>query len=367
MSSDREKIVILDDDMANLTMGSHILKTFYDVTPVSSAAKFQDILFKVAPSLVLLDIEMPEMNGFEVIKKMKANPRFADIPVIFLTSKNDVPSEVEGFELGGADYISKPFSPPILLKRIENQLLILKQKKDLLANQEKLKDYADHLQEKVLEKTKDLIDLQNAVLVTVSDLVEFRDKLTGSHILRTQLYLKALVEELVKEGIYKDVISKWDIDLFIASAPLHDVGKIAITDLILNKPDKLTIDEFEIMKTHVTAGIDAIERIMHHTNNHAFLKHALLVAGTHHEKWDGTGYCTGLKGDNIPMEGRLMAISDVYDALISVRSYKKALTHEEACRIMEGNSGTNFDPVLVGVFKNVEAEFNRIAREHVAA
>jgi len=366
MESNRETIVIVDDDMTSLTMGSHILDTDYDVTPLASPVKFLGIIDKLNPDLVLLDIEMPEMNGFEVLKRMKANPRFADTPVIFLTSKNDVASELEGFELGAVDYVSKPFSPPILLKRIANQILIMHQKRDLLASQSKLKDYADNLEEKVLEKTWDLLDLQNAVLTTVSDLVEFRDKLTGGHILRTQLYLKALTAELVKEGIYRNETADWDMSLFISSAPLHDVGKIAITDLILNKPARLTPDEFEIMKTHVSAGIDAIKKIMAHTKNHAFLTHALLVAGTHHEKWDGTGYSTGLKEFNIPLEGRLMAIADVYDALISVRSYKKAIPHEQACKIIEESSGTSFDPVLVGVFKAVESEFNTIARMYSA-
>jgi len=363
MDDGQETIVIVDDDMTNLTMGSYILKNYYNVTPMLSAVKFLEILDKLNPDLVLLDVEMPSMSGFEVIKKMKTNPRFADTPVIFLTSKNDVSSEVEGFDLGAVDYISKPFSAPVLLKRISNQLLIVRQKKDLMASQAMLKDYADNLEEKVREKTKDLFDLQNAILTTVADLVEFRDKLTGGHIIRTQLYLKALTEELFREELYKTETAGWDMDFFLSSAPLHDVGKIAITDLILNKKDKLSSEEFEIMKTHVKAGIEAIEKIMSHTKRHDFLRHAISIAGTHHEKWDGSGYPGGLSGDNIPLEGRLMAIADVYDALISVRSYKKSLTHEEACKIIEENSGIHFDPVLINVFKEVEAEFKIIASE----
>ena len=363
MENSRFKIILVDDNMANLTMGMNMLRTFYEVSPVSSAFKFFEILEKVHPDLVLLDIEMPEMDGYETIKKMKADPRFNDIPVIFLTAKSDENSELEGFDLGAVDYISKPFSAPLLLKRIDNQLLIVRQKRDLLVSQARLKDYADNLEEKVLEKTREVLDLQNAVVITLADMVEFRDKLTGDHVIRTQLYLKALLEELVREEIYKDEIADWDMDFLLSSAPLHDVGKISISDLILNKPGKHSPEEFEIMKSHVTAGVDAIERIMRKSNRHAFLHHALLIAGTHHEKWNGTGYPVGLRGKNIPLEGRLMAIADVYDALISVRPYKEAFSHEEACRIIENGAGTHFDPVLIGVFREVKGEFERVVRE----
>jgi len=364
MESARHKIILVDDNAANLTIGRNLLRTFYEVYPAPSAEKLFQIMENITPDLILLDIEMPEMNGYEAIKIVKANKRLADIPVIFLTSKNDADSELEGFDLGAADYIAKPFSAPLLLKRIENQLLIVQQKNDLLASQAALKDYADNLEIKVREKTAEVVNLQNAVLATVADLVEFRDKHTGGHINRTQRYLQTLIGELIKEGIYADEIATWDIDFFLPSAQLHDVGKIAITDLILNKPDKLTPEEFEIMKTHVPVGVDAIERIMGETNEqHAFLRHALLIAGMHHEKWDGTGYPVGLKGYNIPLEGRLMAIADVYDALISERPYKQAYTHEEACRIIEGGAGSHFDPALVDVFRNVKADIERIARE----
>ena len=365
MTTDRSKIILVDDSMVDLTMGRNMLKTFYDVYPAPSAAKLFEILEGIIPDMILLDIEMPGVSGYEAIKKLKSDARFADIPVIFLTAKNDEDSELEGFNLGAADYMYKPLSAPLLLKRISNQLLITSQRKSLLASQAALKDYADNLEEKVHEKTEEVLNLQNAVLTTVTDLVEFRDKLTGGHTSRTQLYLKTLVEELIKQDIYMDKVSKWDMEFFLPSAQLHDVGKIAITDLILNKPGKLTPEEFEIMKTHVTVGVDAIERIMLHTKEHQFLSHALYIAGTHHEKWDGTGYPLGLKGDNIPLEGRLMAIADVYDALISERPYKKPKTHEEAARIIIDSSGTHFDPVLVEIFKNVEAEFKRIAEDVV--
>ena len=354
---------MVDDIIPNLDQGRNLLKTIYEVFPAPSAEKLFEILENVVPDLILLDIEMPVMNGYEAIKKLKADPRYSEIPVIFLTSKDDDASEMEGFDLGAADYMTKPFSGPLLIRRISNQLLIVKQKKELLANQASLKDYADNLEIKVREKTAEVVELQNAILATVADLVEFRDKLTGGHVARTQRYLKALITELVSEGIYNDEISKWDMDFYLPAAQLHDVGKIAISDLVLNKPSKLTKEEYEIMKTHVTVGVDAIEQIMSKTKEHAFLNHALYITGMHHEKWDGSGYPVGLNGYNIPLEGRLMAIADVYDALISKRPYKKAFTHEEACNIIEEGAGSHFDPGLVEIFKKVKDEFKQIAKE----
>ncbi|MCL2479015.1 MAG: response regulator, partial [Treponema sp.] len=255
MEDSRKTIILVDDNLANLNQGKNILKPFYRVFPAPSSAKLFETLENIVPDLILLDIEMPEMNGYETIRKFKADPRFKDIPVIFLTSMNDEKSEMEGFDLGAVDYMTKPFSAPLLLKRIANQLLIVD-------HQKALKDYAENLEIKVNEKTAEVINLQNAVLATVSDLVEFRDKQTGGHIARTQRYMKSLIEGMVRTGLYSDIISRWDISVILLSAQLHDVGKIAITDLILNKPAKLTNDEFEIMKTHVVVGVDAIKKIM---------------------------------------------------------------------------------------------------------
>ncbi|MDR1857952.1 MAG: response regulator [Treponema sp.] len=355
-------IFVVDDNDTNLAKAKQALEGHYRVFPLPSAAKMFSLLEKIVPDMILLDIKMPEMNGFEAIQKLKADKRFGDIPVIFLTANINEESELEGFDLGAADYMSKPFSVPRLLKRVATQLLIASQKKDLLASQVLLNEYANNLEQKVRDKTKEVVNLQNAVLTTVADLVEFRDKHTGGHISRTQLYLSSLIEELDRERIYTSEIVEWDRDFLLPSAQLHDVGKIAIPDLILNKPGKLTPEEFEIMKTHVTAGVAAINKIMSVTEEHAFLRYALLFAGTHHEKWDGTGYPAGLKGAGIPLEGRLMAIADVYDALISTRPYKKPFTHGEAKKIIEESGGTHFDPVLVDVFRSVSDEFAHVAQ-----
>ena len=356
MNGDRRTIILVDDNPANLTQGKNLLKIFYRVYPAPSAAKLFETLENVVPDLILLDIEMPEMSGLEAIKKLKADARFADIPIIFLTSKSDEASELNGFDLGAADYVSKPFSAPRLFRRISKELLIVQQKKELA-------DYAQNLEKKVCVKTAEVVNLQNAVLATVADLVEFRDKLTGGHTARTQRYVEALVLEIGRGGAYQAEISEWDLDFFLPSTQLHDVGKIAISDLILNKPGKLTPEEFEIMKSHVTAGVDAIEKIIANAVDHVFLRHALYIVGTHHEKWDGTGYPIGLKGLDIPLEGRLMALADVYDALISERPYKKPMPHAEAAKIIVDGAGTHFDPVLVDVFRNISDAFAHAARE----
>jgi putative two-component system response regulator len=363
MEHTRYTIILVDDNKANLTMGREMLKTFYKIYPAPSAAKMFEICQSHLPDLILLDIDMPEMNGYEAIRKLKADPSLANIPVIFLTAKSDDESELEGLELGAVDYISKPFSGPLLLKRVANQLLITRQNKELLANHAALKAYTGNLEETVQNKADKVIAMQNALIATVADLVECRDENTGGHIARTQRYLEALTTELIREKLYAKEIAHWDIEHFLSSAPLHDVGKIAITDLILNKPGRLTPEEFEIMKTHVTVGVDAIERIIDNMGENAFLLHTLYIAGTHHEKWDGTGYPMGLKGENIPLEGQLMAIADVYDALISIRPYKKAFSHEEACKIIKDGAGSHFNPALVGIFSEVEGEFAKIAQE----
>jgi putative two-component system response regulator len=363
MDSKRYKIMLVDDNMANLSMGKNLLRTFYEVFPVSSAKKLFELLENVMPDLILLDVEMPETDGYETIKKLKKDEKLAHIPVIFLSAKSDEHSELEGFNLGAVDYVSKPFSTPLLLKRVETHLLMARQKNQLLAHQAELEDFNENLQKLVCQKTMEVLELQNALLRTVSEMVEFRDKNTGGHIARTQRYLELLVNKLLEKNIYQDITEEWNLAFMLISGQLHDLGKIAVKDSILNKPDKLTPDEFETMKQHPAIGVDILEKIENSTKAHAFLEHARIIAGTHHEKWDGTGYPLGLSGENIPLEGRLMAIADVYDALISRRPYKEPLSTEVAERIIIEESGTHFDPTLIEVFRELAPEFAEIAAE----
>ena len=357
MKSSRNKVIMVDDNITNLTTAKNLLADIYDVFTAPSGAKLFLLLEKLTPDLILLDIEMPEMNGYEVIKKLKSDEKTAAIPVIFLTANIDHESEVKGLELGAIDYITKPFSKELLLTRMEVHLLIIAQRKKLENYSQKLKDYNQNLEQKVREKTKEILELKNAILKTVAELVESRDNITGGHIERTQDYLTLLVKLLKENNLYTNEISMWDSNFFIMSSQLHDVGKISIKDSILMKPGKLTPEEFEEMKKHTIYGMEVIQKIEQTTVESVFLKYAKIMAGTHHEKWDGSGYPFGLKGEDIPLQGRMMAIIDVYDALTNDRPYKKGYSHEEAVEIIKNGRGTHFDPKLCDIFLQNEKEF----------
>jgi putative two-component system response regulator len=364
MDDNRKVIMIVDDNIANLRIAKNALSGAYDVFTVPSAEKMFDLLERNKPELILLDIDMPVMNGYEAIKILKERAGTKDIIVIFLTGKSDADSELEGLSLGAVDYISKPFMPQLLCKRVELHLTVEAQKHALEAHkqtletqQAELKKFNANLKEMVEEKTKKVLELQSAILKTVADLVESRDDITGGHVERTQRWLGLLIEGLQDLGLYREQTQNWDIELLLQSSQLHDVGKIAIADNILNKPGRLTPEEFEEMKKHTTIGVQIIERIEEYASESDFLKHAKIFAGTHQEKWDGSGYPNGLSGENIPLQGRLMAIADVYDALISDRPYKKAFSHEEAVRIILAGKGTHFDPILADVFGQVSDQF----------
>ena len=353
----KQKIILVDDNKANLTIGKSILSNHYDVYALPSADKLFEFLKHITPDLILLDIDMPGMTGYEAITLLKVDRQYADIPVIFVTADNSESAEYDGLALGAIDYVTKPFTPALLLKRIENHLLIQSQKL-------RLQDFTDNLLKMVKEKTQQIFGLQNAIMSTMAELVEFRDIITGQHISRTQQYLKKLAEQLIEDGVYVDELLVWNMDVILLSSQLHDVGKIAISDTVLNKPGKLSPEEFEIMKTHAQKGLEIIEKMEHSAEFVTPMDHAKFFAGTHHEKWDGSGYPRGLAGINIPLEGRIMAIADVYDALISVRPYKKSFTADESAKIIIDGAGTHFDPALTETFKKVKNDFANIAVEY---
>ncbi|MDR1036580.1 MAG: response regulator [Deltaproteobacteria bacterium] len=352
----RHRIMLVDDNVSNLAIGRSMLKDHYEVFPIPSGKKLFEVLEHVTPALILLDILMPEMDGFEVIRKLKDSGPWGEIPVIFLTSKADEGSELEGLSLGAIDYVAKPFSAPLLLQRIKNQLLLDSQRREL-------RRYNEDLEGLVREKTAQVMDLQNTVISTLADMLEYRDDATGGHVFRTQRYLEIMVAKILETGLYPEEMARLDLEWLVPSALLHDIGKIAISDSILRKPGPLDRDEFEEMKRHSRLGAEAIGRISDRNVEHAFLQLAKTIALTHHEKWDGTGYPDGLSGYDIPLEGRLMAVADVYDALISDRPYKKAFSPEEARLIITEGRGRHFDPKLVDVFESVSGELERVVRE----
>jgi putative two-component system response regulator len=299
----------------------------------------------------LLDVKMPGMDGYEAIRRLKANKNTADIPVVFLTSLNNEEMELKGLSMGAVDYIAKPFSAPLLLKRIEILLLVESQKRELLF-------FNNNLNQLVEEKTQTVTELKDTILSTMAELVECRDEVTGGHIARTQYYVKTLLRGMKAYGVYEAELADIDEGLAVQSCQLHDVGKIAISDAILLKPDKLATDEFEKIKEHTVFGEKVILQLKARTLDGGFAEYARIFAISHHEKWDGSGYPYGLAGEAIPLLGRIMAIADVYDALVEPRPYKEPYTHDEAVQIILGGRGKHFDPALVDLFEKVHLIFD---------
>jgi putative two-component system response regulator len=360
--------MVVDDSLANLKMAKLALMQSYDVFTVPSAAKMFEMLGRQRPHLILLDINMPGVDGLEAMQMLKSSPATGDIPVIFLTAMSDPKSELDGLALGAMDYISKPFVPQLLLKRVELHLTVESQKHRLEeqaamleANVREIRHFNENLQQLVNDRTSDVLRLQNAILRGMADIVEGRDDTTGGHIERTQAFLRELINGLGIMGLHAETIGAWDLGLLLESSQLHDVGKIAVPDGILKKPGPLTPQEFEEIKKHVNYGVGILERIEREAPGSDLMRYAKIFAKTHHEKWDGSGYPEGLAGEDIPLLGRLMAIADVYDALTSKRPYKEPFPHEDAVRIIVGERGRHFDPVLVDVFACVADQFARVA------
>jgi putative two-component system response regulator len=354
----RKKIVLVDDTLTYLKIGSKILSGEYDVFTVPSGEKLFRILEKITPDLIILDVDMPVMNGHEALRLLKKDERTRDIPVIFLSANSGPGHESEGLALGAADYTVKPYSPQLLLKRVETQIRLESQRKIILEYEEKIRGMEQ-------EKIKALEELRKNILKTVIELVERRDEVTGGHVERTRQYVGVLLDVLIKNNIYQDIIQSWEREFLLQSTLLYDLGKVSITDQILLKPGKLTDEEYTEMKKHTLLGVKILEDIeadlRESTAETGFLDHAKAFAGSHHERWDGTGYPYGLKGYNIPLQGRIIAIADVYAALIAERPYKKAYTHEEAMGIIAQGKGTHFDPALVDLFLSVADQFQTIS------
>ena len=349
-------VLVVDDTPDNLSLMGGLLRDHYHVKVANQGEKALKIAQgEQPPDLILLDIMMPGMDGYEVCRRLKANLHTRDIPVIFLTARADMEDERLGLELGAVDYITKPISPPILLARVATHLA-------LKASADFLRDKSAYLEREVALRTLEVQAIQDVTIMAMTSLAETRDNETGNHIRRTQLYVKALAEHLRDHPRFAHVLTDRMVDLLYKSAPLHDIGKIGIPDAILLKPGKLTVEEFEIMKTHTTLGRNAIEEAERRLGMRvAFLSVSKEIAYSHQEKWDGSGYPEGLKGDAIPVSARLMAVADVYDALISKRVYKPAFPHEQACATIVKGRGTHFDPDMVDAFVAIAQDFLRIS------
>jgi putative two-component system response regulator len=352
----RDTVLVIDDSPEILGVVNELLKSDYRLKAANGGEKgLRLAAADPKPDIILLDIMMPDLSGHEVCRRLKAERSTRDIPVIFLTAMNNEADEETGFALGAVDYIAKPISGPILLARVKTQL-VMKRAADFI------KDKNVFLVGEVSKRAKEMEFVQDVTILALASLAETRDNETGNHLRRTQRYVRALAEHLQRHPHFSLVLTRTNIEIICKSAPLHDIGKVGIPDHILLKAGKLTAEEFEVMKTHTTLGREAMEKAEQEMGRSApFLAFAKEIAHSHQEKWDGSGYPEGLAGDRIPISARLMAVADVYDALISTRPYKTPMTHEEASAILAGGRGTHFDPDIVDAFLDLRHEFKSIA------
>ena len=353
-------ILIVDDTPDNLAILGELLMPHYQVRVANSGVRALASIEVVHPDLILLDIMMPVIDGYEVIKRLKANPETRDIPVIFITALDATEDEVHGLELGAADYISKPIRPSLVLTRIKAQL-------DLKDAQDILRDSNAWLEKEVARRMRQNQMIQDVSMRALARLAEARDNETGNHILRTQAYVKILAQKLALRPKYAERLTPAIIDNYAKAAPLHDIGKVGIPDEVLHKPGKLLPEEWEIMQTHAQIGADAIWGAIQDEQDVEgleFLYVAMEIAGGHHEKWDGTGYPKGLSGEDIPLSARLMAVADVFDALITRRVYKPAFPIEQAAEYILDGNGKHFDPNIIAVFSECLDEFRDVAKRY---
>ncbi len=354
----RPLILAVDDSSDNLWVLSGLLKDLYRVKLAGSGEKALQIArSSPPPDLILLDVMMPGMSGHEVCRQLKEAPATRDIPIIFLTAMTGTEDEKVGLALGAADFITKPINPPIVLARVATQL-------QAKAGADFLRDQNQFLQTEVQKRTRELAAIQDVTILAMASLAETRDNETGNHIRRTQHYVRALATALKDHPRFRAALSEHVIDMLYKSAPLHDIGKVGIPDCILLKPGRFEPHEFEVMKTHTTLGRDAIQHAEDQLGMPVeFLQYAKEIAYGHQEKWDGSGYPQGLAGEAIPLSARIMAVADVYDALISRRVYKEGMPHAKAVDIMREGRGSHFDPDILDAFLSMLDEFQRIAQK----
>ncbi len=346
--SSRSRVLIVDDTPENIWILMEALKADFTVMVAKDGLTALRLASGPnAPDVILLDVVMPGMDGYEVCQRLKNNPQTRNIPVLFVTAQTDSGNEAHGLALGAVDYISKPFQPALVKTRVRNQI--------------DLKKHRDQLDELVRERTKELILTQEVTIEAMATIAEWRDPETGGHIKRTQNYVRALAKHLKQYPDFMQQLDEDTIERLYLSAPLHDVGKVSIPDSILLKPGKLTDEEFEIMKKHTVYGRDALASAERRLRGASFLRLAREIAYSHHERWDGKGYPQGTSGTDIPLAARLMSVADVYDALVSRRVYKPALDHNEVVSILTAGQGTQFDPHAIDAFLAIQDEFKEIA------
>jgi len=352
-------ILVVDDTPDNIDLLRAVLEDDYRTKIAVNGERALKIAAGAdQPDLILLDIMMPGMSGYDVCRALKADPATANIPVIFVTAMSEVADEQLGLALGAVDYITKPISAPLVLARIKTQL-------GMKRMQDFLRDQNHYLESEVERRVREVAALQDVTIHAMASLAETRDSETGNHIRRTSHYLRALAEQVRHLPRFRDFLTDKNIELLFKTAPLHDIGKVGIPDHILLKPGRFEPHEMAIMKTHTTLGRDAILAAERELGIEVdFLKYAKEIAYSHHEKWDGSGYPQGLAGEQIPISARLMALADVYDALISCRIYKDGMRHEDAVKIIAEGRGTHFDADIVDAFLRIQDQFQAISSRY---
>ena len=355
----KSTLLIVDDEAVNLALLTRLLCPEYRVRAVNSGTRALAAIENAPrPDLLLLDVLMPDMDGYQVLSVLRDRPETRDIPVIFLTALADAGDEERGLQSGAADYITKPIKPAVLQARVRTQL-------EAKRAREFLRGKNTFLEAEIARRMSDNEAAQQVGIRALAHLAETRDSETGNHILRTQYYVRLLAEHLRNHPRFRDVLTPANIELLTKSAPLHDIGKVGIPDAILRKPGPLTPDEWEIMKGHARMGFDAIERAEADVDRPVpFLVLAKEIARWHHERWDGAGYPDGLAGDAIPVSARIMAVADVFDAMSSPRAYKAAMPLNEVRKIILDGGGTQFDPDVAATFEVLYPKFIEIARLH---
>ena len=346
----KDNILVVDDVELNRIILGEILNEDYEVIEAADGVEAVDILYNSTelPQAVLLDIMMPEMDGFQVLELIKSNPHTAKIPVLFITAADASENESKGLKEGAVDYIPKPFNADVVKARVDNHI--------------QLKHYQNDLESMVERKAAELISTHEKILETLATIIEYRSIESGEHIRRTSELTKTLINHMLGKLKYNKTLMELNYDAIVKASSLHDIGKVGIPDIILLKPGKLTDEEFEIIKTHSDIGAKIIES-MKLEGNDLYLRHCREICKHHHERWDGKGYPDKLAGESIPLAARIVAIVDVYDALVSPRCYKKSMRHEDALRIIEVGRGRQFDPDIVDVLFEVEKVFEKLHME----
>lgn len=345
----KKVILVVDDDKSNLMVAQKLLAEDYHVAVVNSGELAIKYLEKKEPELILLDIQMPGLNGFEVMERIQENAEWKKIPVIFLTADRSAETEEACFKIGAVDYIGKPFVPAIMRQRVKKTL--------------ELEEYRKNLEAMVARQLQRITQLQQDIIITMANLIESRDGTTGEHVKRTTIYADLLVKKMQEKGVYAEYLTPTFVDYLNKATPMHDIGKITVSDVILQKPGALDDEEYAKMKQHALAGGKLIQENMSRIVDKEFVDIAVDVAAHHHEKWNGRGYPDGLKEKEIPLSARIVAVVDIFDALVSKRQYKEGMTIEQAFEIMEKERGEAFEPILLDTFMEAEEELRKLMQE----